>query len=59
MDEETRLRSNSREQHDLLPSLFDYSLINQQYCRQVGGRPPTSLTQSPSELLDPFSHRNI
>jgi hypothetical protein len=55
----SRLWINSRRQHELLPPLFDYSLVDEQHGRQVGGGPPTGLTQPTSELLHPGPHRNV
>jgi hypothetical protein len=50
---------DSRKQHELLAPLFDDRLVDQQHGRQVGGGPPTGLTQPPSELLHPVPHRNV
>jgi len=54
-----RLGINSCKQDELLALLFDRSLVQQQDSRQVGGPPPTGLTQALPKLLEPVPHRDV
>ena len=59
MEKVAGLRIDRRKQHELLAVLADRRLVEQTDRRQVGGGPPTSLPQSPPELLDPRPDRHV